>query len=1186
MKTSAAGLRAFSTVSALALAATLVLPTSARAEAVCTPQDDGSVLCTADEQPFPTGINYTGDTDVRLQIADGLTIAPDAGNAPVILNSWTGSVTIEGPNADLKAVNSSGIAGYAAQDFTVVLRDVETSGELARGIDIFSSDGRTSIEANSISTSGGYAVGIVAGSSTGDIAIDVGKISTEGFAADGMMLTTGGNIDVHVDEFTGRGDYIWGVNAFNGNYVDEQLIWGNTNIDIGKIDIAGNYNAGIVATSYGGVNVHVGEIKLDGDSSAGVQLITLGDINVDVGTTTITGQGSGGIVTLGEGQTNVRVGTITTEDGVGVAARGGTGVQVVADEVHTNGAFANAVQAASNYGNATVRVNEASSNGEWATTVNVEALRGNVIVEAGKITAQGTGATGLRIFGKTTATNALGPIQTGGDFAYGILNSTTYGDAIALVAGPVTTSGYNSDALWITSRYGTADIRTAGLIATTGVRAHGIRAHGEHGQISIQANTVRTSGEASDGIRAHTRYVEFFLGQTGGEEVPADFTGNIDILAGDVSVTGTGSMGISARGLGAARIVAGSSTAKDNYAIETNMIGNSSIDVRRAATSELGSAILATGKDVDLSIGTAATVAGGVDGIIVRALGTRCVLPNPEDGVSRNPCPNPGDEYGNPEPAFPEDDGTGLGGSASIVNAGTLRGGSGYAVRVLNGTLELRNQGILTGGVLLGSGDDLIDNSGKFVVTKTSDFGAGTDLFRNSGSITLTAANAAGQYRFNGLERLENSGIVDLRNGTTGDSLAVSGNFDGKTGSTLGLDVDLTKNIADKFVVAGIATGKTVIDLNLMPSGARLTGSGGLALVEVGAGSAADAFQLADNSQDIGFIRYGLRYDPAARRYLLEGAAGAGAYRQLVEPQAMETLWHATADLWRGQFATSVAAGQVPSEGKRFWATVHGGHSRRDWSTALASGSGTADLDYRQDRYGGQAGLDLVASESAAGQIRMGVTGGYTQSDVEFRRSPDALNFSTINAGLYAGIGTERLFATALAKFDRSRIKVEGSAFEGVEKLKGSTVGIELEGGARFGSEGIFIEPVAGFAWTRSDIDDLTAGDQSLTFAKPSSFRGRIGARIGGTTRFGNDDRLSFSLKGSLINDFGGNYRAMLSSGGTERLSADRIGTYLEAVGGVRYRSKLGFEVVAEAQGELSGDYRGFSGRAGIALPF
>ena len=1125
-------------VSAGALAIALFAAASpASAADQCGAPSGGVVQCDESDAPFDSGIEYSLDSGLTLNVADGLTVAPDAGIAGIVVSSANGSVVINAAGADVTSENASAIGAFARGDVSVSVDDVSTSGLGAWGITTFTFDGDTVIEADTITIDGDYALGIVAESGTGNIKISANSIGTTGFAADGITAKTGGDIEIDAGSITGEGDYVWGVNAVSGNYVDGQIIYGDIDIDVGTIAITGDHAIGVNAVSYGGVTVKVDELSIDGDYGNGVIAIGGGDVSVEVGDAVFTGQYTGGIVAFSYGEASVKVGTLTAEHGGGVVAFGLMGASAEADKIVVNGDYANGIQGVSSYGDATVKVGEVSTNGFFAVAVNGDAMKGDLVIEAGKITTVGDLAMGIRAFGRTSSILVTGPLSTDGDGAFGILNSTLHGDAIVRTQGPVSTTGTYADALWITSRYGTADIITTGKVSTTGDDSRAIHAIGEDGQVKIVANEVETSGAGSDGINARTRYVEIFLGQPPVPE-PVDFTGDISIKAETVKVTGAGSIGITAKGLGKATIDAGTVTAFDNYAIETDMIEDSSITVRKAATSTSGSAIFAGGEDVTVNVVSGATVQGGVDGIIVSAMGDRCTQRNPTDG-SPNPCPNPGGEWDIPAPdlVLPPP------GTATINNAGTIKGGSGYAVRVAKGTLTLNNSGTIQGAVLLGDGNDVINNTGTFIVDKDSDFGAGTDLFKNSGTVRFATATAPKSFKFLNLEKFENSGAIDLRNGVAGDVFTLSGAYAASAGATLGVDVNFTSGTADKLVVQGAATGTTSVVLGLTPEQARLTSAAGIAVAEVGTGSAANAFTLGAGSQDIGFIRYGLAFDATARRYLLQGVAGAGAYRQLNALEGAADSWHASANAWRTNEAGAREAfwardnnGKAPRS--RLWGEIYGSVGKRDSDTTVTVGGAESEVDhdFKRKRLGGQLGFDFASYSGEESGYRFGLTGGYSSTKLNSRSSADDIRLKGYNIGAYAGFTGGLMFGSLLAKYDHH---------------------------------------------------DVEALGQRLDFDTANGVRGKIGANFGGRSDLGGGDAFTFFASAKAVSDFGGKNRLTLVSGTlSEEIKAKRPATFGEGVLRLGFLTAGGIEAFVETQGEIGKDHESIGGSAGLRLNF
>jgi uncharacterized protein with beta-barrel porin domain len=161
-----------------------------------------------------------------------------------------------------------------------------------------------------------------------------------------------------------------------------------------------------------------------------------------------------------------------------------------------------------------------------------------------------------------------------------------------------------------------------------------------------------------------------------------------------------------------------------------------------------------------------------------------------------------------------------------ILSGATVRtlsnAADGLAIRVNSGVLALDNAGTLVGRVQSSVGDDDIFNSGTWTVTDRSpasalDTNAGTDQFTNTATGRIVAAvddSSSEVTTFADLETFTNYGVIDLRDGSTGDVLALGGDATFKSGSTVRLDLDLA-GVSDWIEVAGSATIEAGAQLSL-----------------------------------------------------------------------------------------------------------------------------------------------------------------------------------------------------------------------------------------------------------------------------------------------------------------------------------------------------------------------------------
>lgn len=1203
----------------------------------CGPLVEGVAIC--EPRDYPDGIHYGGEYpgDITVRLEDGTVVETDQGRPAVHVVTQGGAISIEGAGATLTTHNASGVAAYVegAGDVRVKVGDVtaisDNTGTTLRGVDTWTDHGDTVIDVGHVRTSGDYATGISAGSvsgaikiqaksvetdgymadgifarSGGSIAINAGQIQTAGdesrgivvdggvgmisikadsvvtagFASDGVVATGGGLMVIDVKEIRGDGDYIWGVNAFNG-VIDPsgQIISDYTGVSVGKIDLKGAHNIGVNLGSWAKAEAVIDDLTINGDFGIGAMVTGIEGARLMVGSARFTGENTGGLGAESDRDAYVSVGSLVSENGFGVLAYGKYGTAYVdAGSIDVGGHEAIGISAGSLEGGALVRARDVTTRGWKSVGIAATAFRGSVQVYAGGVTTFGDESSGILAAGKDVVVSVSGPVETSGLLSDGVRAVSTLGDAVVVASAGVTTRGDASHALRAVGRYGVTDIGAHDDVTTFGAASHGVFGGGESGDVRIAANRIVTSGEGSHGVNARTYYAELYQGMP---ETPSEtlLNGDIDIRVVDVAVTGAGSIGISARGRGDANLLVGDVSSRHHLAIESDMIGDIALDLRGAARSELGSAVLLKGGNVDARISAGARIQGAVDGLLLTA-GSRCVLPNPDDGKSPNPCPNPGDDEGyhnDPEKLQPilRD------GEAAVNNAGVIVGGTGHAIRLTHGRLALTNTGRILGSLSLAGEDDRFDNAGLFEMSKDSDFGDGVDLLRNTGIVALAEGKVANILALRNLERFENAGLVDLRNGAIGDQLTISGDFAGQEGSTVALDIDLAKGVADRLVIGGAATGKTGLIFKGDYSVATLGGLDGLVVVETGAGSDADAFSLAPGAGDLGFVGHSLSYDAANRRYALHSAASAAAYRQVGLLQALDGVWTASSDLVGSQNVRSRDAAFDGSPQGGFWFAAQAGESNRDWDAAMVGG-GDVDLGYSQDHQGAQFGYERVVSEN----VRAGVTAGYGQSSLDFSGSSDSFDVSSYNLGAYAGIVRGAVFANVLLKYDQHSAELTSTALTRKVDLDGSTWGLDVEGGYRLGKPTLFFEPLVALRWTTSKSDDLISGAQSLLFKDAEDLSGRLGFRLGGARALAGGDQLSFYGGATVVHSFGDDYHLTLASGNRQSVEAERVETWGQGVVGLSYRSERGLETFAEGQGDVGSGYDAMSARIGMRIRF
>ena len=1188
-------------------------------------------------------------------IYPGSTIGIDAGtvstqgdNSKGISAVSAGSITITAGDVSTRGTGSAGIyaVGYSAAGgipgtvITIDANSVSTSGDQAAGIVALGLMplSTISIDASHVSTSGAQATGIYAESRSGAVQIQASDVHTKGAYSSGIVaVSTYNNVSVAADHIQTDGSSSTGIYAATNT--------GKVTITASDIHADGNYStaivglgssvaistSGVISSGYIGAGIiaqsHDGGIVLHNNATVttsyiGVQLLAEGqrsDILVD---------GTGSVVKTGEishdgfdalnitgGNISITQGDITTSGSfssglvatVGNYSRSPKHTQDTAhlfvdlQNVTTDGYASAGIQLANNAvtgvagtGDATaiahgmVTTAGTSSDGISVYSANDAAkIQSNVIKTAGDF------SDGIHVDGVTAIVDSKGAITTRGNNALGI---SAYGEngGIAINAGPITTAGIASTAIRATSA-GNITISGTGQIATSGAGSAGIQVVelGRHRELSTYI--PYSTGSVADDFGIYPRTpvtpaagstitVSAANISTTGDDADGIFvsasTGEAKITTNTVTVTGIDSIGIFAEDK-AVSADTGNTSAAHGTAVSLHGFDSASLNVRGATISQSGDAVSLQGSAVTLTVASGGSIQGATNGVVIDT--TPHVTP-----VVKYWGQLPHYYYAPDQPLPPSDPAPG---KATVTNAGTIVGGTGYAITVTGGSATISNSGVISGAIKLAGGDDLVTNSGTFVATKDSDFGGGADRLVNTGVLRVAAAGAAsaraaaavpGAVTLLGLERFENDGgLVDLRNGVAGDTLTLPGDYIGSNGAKLGLDIGADGKVSDTLVVVGAATGHTGLLLNVAPSSATLS-TRPVTLVQVGAGSSADAFDIAN--PEVGFIHYGLSYDSATRSFGLTTQVGVSVYRSLAVPRAAQAVWQKAADAWEAHMAEKRDARAAGDEGfgKRLWGQFYGGVDTLDGHREGAAGR--IEEDTRQDYYGAQIGLDLAGKTTDKGGLMFGVTGSYISSKLNGRGTGDRTRFDTLSVGGYATALSGPLFANALVQYGHDWIEASNQPMGWSDKLKGDSYGAQLQLGARLGADRLYIEPVASLSYVRSDIGDIHAFDQTIDFDKRDGLRGKLGGRIGGIADLGGS-KASFYLQASYVHEFKGKDGLTFLSGGiNQAINGVRPGDYGQGAVGVNIFSTGRASGFIEADADVGGGVKGGGGRVGLSF--
>lgn len=1098
-------------------------------------------------------------------------------------NTEDTDITVKVGEATTTGDRSHGIyAGSLSGDVQIDAANVTTSGQTAVGVAARSIYGDVTVTAHEVASSGSFSNAIEAIAYNGHVAVDAQNIAAGDYS--NGVLATGGSVDLTLGgQITKTGSY--GAVYAQSSAGDIVIRNDATIVTQGAGEFDAFLNQGIVARAAGNVTLSgAGSIETDGVFAYAVAAYSsrAGQVKVTQGDIVTHGQSSHGVVAVTGGtpaESDQEIGGITVAvDSIKTEGWGASGMLLsdntasgdilatVSGDLSTAGDQARGVSIYSANGVAGADLNTVSTQGYNSQAVHLDGRRAELTF-AGDVSTSAELSTAIVAYagnGGVSIQGAGGVNTTGTYFSSGVRVSSP-GDIDIDIAGPITTTGRGSAGIEVTERARHSEVYPYDPPAEEGTQTAALgwpapnprvsEAAMEGQAISIVAGSISTKGQNADGVMVSTT------------------TGSVDIAVDEVSVAGAGSIGVFAEGLHLAAEVGDVSSLRSTGVA---LLGYESADLAVNGTVQGATdGVRLQGYEVGLTVASGAVVAGGVNGVVIDA--TPHVTPvvhywgyAPESYIGQEePQPVP--------PANPEQ------GLAIVDNAGTIVGGSGYAITVTGGAADVTNSGMVVGAARFDAFDDVFTNSGRFVATKTSDFGGGDDVFVNTGELLVGDGETPLAVTFLGLETFRNEGgVIDLRNGVAGDNLTLPGAFVGSGGSVLGLDVG-AEGVVDSLTVMGAATGSTTIKLNAAAADATLL-SQSVALVKTGAGSSADAFSL--DEADIGLVRYGLSFDAATGAFALAAEAGAPVYRLGKTTEAAQGAWRQSADAW----SSHMAGLRDAAEGSRHaWVEAHGKRNERDDSRTASIGDDTAefDLGYRQDSYGAQAGADLGGSETTAGVYRFGVTAGYVSSDLDFKGGAETIDLDAFNLGGYAGLSRGSAFANLLVQYDRYSVRMADRTAGWSDKVDGDGLGAQLEVGARFGSGRFFAEPMAALAWQKTSLDDVQALGQTVTLEDGESLTGKIGARVGGRWALPEGRTALYYTRLAFVHEFeGGAGMAFRSGGLTQSIANEAVDDYGQAAIGVNVLTNGPVSGFVEAEADFGGDYTGGGARIGVHYKF
>jgi outer membrane autotransporter protein len=208
----------------------------------------------------------------------------------------------------------------------------------------------------------------------------------------------------------------------------------------------------------------------------------------------------------------------------------------------------------------------------------------------------------------------------------------------------------------------------------------------------------------------------------------------------------------------------------------------------------------------------------------------------------------------------------------------------------------------------------------------------------------------------------------------------------------------------------------------------------------------------------------------------------------------------------------------------------------QDKATTTSSGrTYHYDLEREFDLMNFESGFDFGKQDLLApGDLLIfGVLGGFVHAQLDYENLARKLNVSGGEAGAYAtylrgGFFFDTLFKGVFLEHDFR----EGIGFP--DDFGGNVYGLRSDTGYRFGGfrKGPFIEPLATIAVSWSDLEDFTIGGNRVNFGDDANVRGRVGLRLGTSTRATESVLMEPFIVGSLWGTLSGSHSASLTSAG------------------------------------------------------
>jgi hypothetical protein len=461
----------------------------------------------------------------------------------------------------------------------------------------------------------------------------------------------------------------------------------------------------------------------------------------------------------------------------------------------------------------------------------------------------------------------------------------------------------------------------------------------------------------------------------------------------------------------------------------------------------------------------------------------------------------------------------------TVESGGSLGALSDVAIRATE-PVTISNAGTITGIVTLGDGDDGFTNSGTWYLrhhadtdgdgvretedAARADFGSGEDQFVNTGTLSLSKGTASlWQGQIVGLETFTHSGTIDLQDGTPGDTLTISGNFQSDGGSLL-LDVMLDDGTsspqADVLYLYQVSQPTAATKIYLTNAGGNgVIGGTGILLVDADFDeSGGEAFTL--GQAVIGAYEYELHYDNADDAWYL---------RNLVTDTGSPSIFSGTEEYPALMTAALLSFGadwsalhnrlqdvRFANEKEKIEPAAWTGASARlrPWlqlSGARQEMASEASFDQQVMKLTG--GADVPVSLEGGGRALIGAFAGTGRNAQEFDGSITEAESDVALAGVYAAYRSGGFYGNAIVKYEHHWADLHSEATsDGGAPFELDIWGGSLENGYRFQFEHAYVQPRVRLNYAQAAATRLEdASGERIDLEAAESLAGEAAARLG-----------------------------------------------------------------------------------------